>query len=483
MDILKDRILLIILVLQFFTIAAFSDEVSLQEVLDAGLPVLTITTVNGEEPTYELVEHPQGCNGYSIKNATKVPARMTITHNGIVLYDSGEFLEDKSGLTIKVRVNTSARMSAKKPYKLKLQKKADLLCRGDEKFKDKNWALIRDDLMQTKAGLKINELGGLQWTPAYEYVNVVFNGDYRGVYMLVETVERNNKCRLKVDDTGYIIEYDAYWWNEDKYIFSKLYYAMNYTYKYPDSEKVTDEQHAYITEVVGKFDDSHAKGTYQNYIDVKSFANWMFCRDILGCRDGTGSNMFLTKYDNTNETKLMMANMWDFDSAMKKKDNWDGAHDVWFFGKMFNSTNRSFVREYIKRWYKLRPTIFGQIDTYMADYANSEEFTALEKSLVIDNKRWGGAPVSPRQEIDNIRQWFASRKVWLDDNISKLNNKEKKPVKLGDVNDDGVIDVKDVQALVSHIMGNTPADFEEDVADVNEDTKVDVADVVALINK
>ena len=208
-NILKKQLFLVILMLQLFSIAAFSDNVSLQEVFDAGLPVLTIMTVNGEEPTYETVDHPNGCNGYSIKNATKVPARMTISHNGIVLYDSGEYIEDKSGLTVKVRGNTSARMSAKKPYKLKLQKKADLLCRGDDKFKDKNWALIRDERMLTKAGLKINELGGLQWTPAYEYVNVMFNGDYRGVYMLVETVERNNKCRLNVADSGYVIEYDA----------------------------------------------------------------------------------------------------------------------------------------------------------------------------------------------------------------------------------------------------------------------------------
>ena len=119
----------------------------------------------------------------------------------------------------------------------------------------------------------------------------------------------------------------------------------------------------------------------------------------------------------------------------------------------------------------------------MADYANSEEFIALEKSLELDYKRWGENQVYPRQEIDNIRQWFVTRKVWLDENISKLNIQETKPVRLGDVNDDGIIDDKDVKALASHIMGNTPTDFEEELADVNEDTKVDVADVVMLINK
>ena len=477
------RYLFVFLMLQSFAIAAFPDEVNLQEVLNAGLPVLTISTVNGEEPTYEMVDHPDGCNGYSIKNATKVPARLTISRNGALLYDSGDYVADKSGLTIKVRGNLSARNSAKKPYKLKLQKKADLLCRGDEKFKDKNWALIRDERMLMKAGLKINELGGLQWTPAYEYVNVMFNGNYRGVYMLIETVERNTKCRLDVAENGYVIEYDTYWWNEDKYIFSKLYYAMNYTYKYPDSEKVTEEQHAYIKDVVDKFDDSILYGFYPDKIDVKSFANWMFCHDIMGCKDGMGSNMFLTKYDNTDDTKLQMANMWDLDTALENIGKWDGAHNSWFFGKLFKNTNRSFVREYIKRWYKLRSTIFDKIDTYMADYANSEEFIALGKSLEMDYKRWGENQVNPSQEIDIIRQWFVTRKVWLDENISMLNNQETKPVKLGDVNDNGTIDDNDVEALVSHIMGNTPDVFEDEVADVNQDGNVDVADVVALIKK
>ncbi len=32
---------------------------------------------------------------------------------------------------------------------------------------------------------------GLQWTPCYQYVNVVLNGDYQGLYMLAESVDRN----------------------------------------------------------------------------------------------------------------------------------------------------------------------------------------------------------------------------------------------------------------------------------------------------
>ena len=178
---MRKLVLLVVLMLPYFAETGLSKEVSLQEVKNAGLPILTITTVNGEVPTYERADPPKGCIGLSIKNATKVPARMTISVDGKVVYDSGDYEKDKSGLTIKVRGNTSA-YAYKRPFKLKLQKKADLLRRGDKKFNDKDWALIKDEKLRSKMGLKINELLGIQWTPSYEYVNLVFNGEYHGVY-------------------------------------------------------------------------------------------------------------------------------------------------------------------------------------------------------------------------------------------------------------------------------------------------------------
>lgn len=483
---MRKQVQLVIIVLLCFSIAGSSKEVSLQEVMNAGLPVLVVTTVNGEEPTYDRADPPIDCFGLSITNATKVPARMTISVEGKVVYDSGDYEEDLSGLTIKVRGNTTA-FHSKKPYKLKLQKKADLLCRGDDKFKDKEWALIKDERLYAKAGLKVNELAGLQWTPAYKYVNLVFNGDYRGVYMLIETAERNVKCRLNVAETGYVFEYDPYWWKEETYVPSTLYYSMQYTYKYPDSKKVNEERQNYLKVVVSQFESSLKNGTYTNYVDVNSFATWLLCHDMLGCIDGAGSNMFLTKYDNTTETKIKMANLWDFDSAFNQdaSKQWDSVHNRWFFELLFNSVNKSFVCAYKKRWEDLKSTIFNQIDTYFADYANSQESEALEKSLILDGNRWGIEPLSVKSNINYIRQWFTSRKVWLDENIHQLIPYEIPFNRLGDVNDDGECDERDITAIVSHIMGETldGDDFNKYAADVNCDGGVNVDDVVLFVNQ
>ena len=51
----------------------------------------------------------------------------------------------------------------------------------------------------------------------------------------------------------------------------------------------------------------------------------------------------------------------------------------------------------------------------------------------------------------------------------------------GDVNGDGDIDYADVRALVNHLIGLTPDQFNAAVADVNGDGRVDITDVTALV--
>ena len=52
----------------------------------------------------------------------------------------------------------------------------------------------------------------------------------------------------------------------------------------------------------------------------------------------------------------------------------------------------------------------------------------------------------------------------------------------GDCNGDGEVDVKDVTALITYILGTTPPNFNVDNANVNGEGEIDVQDVTALIN-
>ena len=90
--------------------ASFANSFSytLDSIKSLGLPVITIETEDGEEPTCEYVEHPEGMAGYGTRNATKVPGRLTITLGDELLFDSGPYAKDSSGMRIKIRGNSSA---------------------------------------------------------------------------------------------------------------------------------------------------------------------------------------------------------------------------------------------------------------------------------------------------------------------------------------------------------------------------------------
>lgn len=415
------KIIYLICIVALFTVPMMAEETDHHRIYEIGLPVVEIETVDGEMPTFEGVTPPPGLSGYGIRNATKVPGRLRIIKKNEVLFDSGDYQEDVSGMTIKIRGNTTAYYK-KKPYKIKLEKKADLLRRGDDgKYSDKNWVLILDESLSAKTGFKLNELAGMQWTPGYEYVNLIFNGKYLGLYMLCESVKRNKDCRLNVDKTGYIFEYDAYWWNEDVYVESTIKrLPMNYTFKYPDEDDITEEQIAYFTEMIHQVEASLNDGTYPDYIDVKSFATWILLHDILGNQDAAGANYYLTKYDNTDQTKVAFAMLWDFDMIFVCKDEWSTTHEYgWFFYDTLFS-DRAFIQAYIARWKELSPTIFDQLFSYLEDYAASEEGRAFDESVVLDNELWDKDRRLSDERTRGIISWLSYRKKWLDEAIGEL---------------------------------------------------------------
>ena len=391
--------------------------------LELGLPLVILNTVNNEEPTCDYVAAPYGLAGAGIKNASKVPGQLIIMKDSNILYNSGSFEKDKSGMTLKIRGNTSA-YGEKKPYKIKLEKKADLLFRNnDDIFKDKDWLLLKYDNLKTMVGFKLNELMMMQWTPQCQFVNVVLNGDYRGLYLITESVKRNTNCRIDVDKTGFIIEYDPYWWNEEVCFVSDWSYSLDYTFKYPDEDDVTAEQIDYIKQCIDTLETCILEGgKYEEYLDVDSWARWILAHDILGTLDVFGSNIFITKFDNTDGSKLKMANMWDFDSVFYMSDTWANSHASYslYFEKLFKSNNTIFKDTYKSLWNIVNPSIFNEMNTFLSSFEKSEIADCINRSIILDNKRWGTSDYSVSAVIKKSKSWFESRQVYLNNAIPNL---------------------------------------------------------------
>lgn len=388
--------------------------------IELGLPVLDIVTENSIEPTCDTILPPEDAIGHGITNASKVPGRVIKYVNGEEVFNSGNYVKGESGMTIKIRGNTSA-WDDKKPYKIKLQKKADLLLRDNPDYNDKNWVLLKDETFRALAGFKVNELLGLQWTPSYEYVNVLMNGDYKGVYLLAESVERNKKGRINVDSSGYLFEFDAYWWNEPLYVLSptQLWCMMNYTFKYPDTDDMDENRISEFSLMIAEMENAIHNGDYQNYIDVTSFAKWLIGQDILGNGDPCGANVFISKYDNTNETKFQMPCMWDFDRIMEMQNDWSRQHicGVFCYGPLLNRSNKIFVNEYSRVWYSINSSIFDDVISYLTNFFNSEQFESISQSLVKDNQRWG-VENEAGESVDVLINWFRDRKNWMTEAIN-----------------------------------------------------------------
>lgn len=415
--------------------------------LSAGLPVVEINTLNSEEPTADPIDHPVGSWGESITNATIVPGRVRVWQtDGIISFDSGNYVEEESGMTVKIRGNTSGR-SSKKAYKISLEKKADMLNRGCEtKYKDKSWILTREEqtTIHTLIGLKLNALMPMQWTPSFQYVNLLFNHDYRGLYILIENVKRNPSCRIDVDKTtGVILEEDAYWWNEPLFFTSRLSDTQRlYTLKYPKAEEVTREQSERIQEAIYQMETSLFNDTYPDFIDVPSFANWVMAHDFLGTFDHGGSNIFLTRYDDQPSSKFMMGNLWDFDTIERVADDWSPIHyqRSSFFYYLFHSKNKSFVKTYCRLWstrgHELTKQLIEELEAFF-DPVTEEAFNASRR---LDAQRWPSfnhyRPIE--EDLQEARKYFYSRATWMDEAIATL-------------------DTTDVYVNIVNIQNHTPS--------------------------
>lgn len=404
---------------------------TLDDLHAVGLPVVEVTTVDGEEPTCEYVSPPEGAMGSGITNATKVPGRLRIYDDGEYVYDSGDYEKGISGMTIKIRGNSSA-YEPKKPFKVKLQKKADLLCRGDDAFKDKDWLLMKDEwfvyggkVLYMMIGLEAARLCGSPWEPEARFVNLVVNGDYRGVYMLSESVKRNEDCRVNVGKEGYIVEHDPYWWNEAVY-FSTTRHEKKYTFKYPDEEDVTEEQVGYIQGVLDQVEEALWTGGYPSIVDVESMATWLMTHDILGTRDAAGSNIFLTKYDNTVDSKVMMGPLWDFDTIMENENKWATIHDsfdyyFYYLLSLAPDKVQSLIEAYLSQWEAVGKYVFDQMIAFLQDFSTTSEAAALQTSNEWDLARWGhDTGYSVDEMVQAAINWFADRKIWMNEQVAAM---------------------------------------------------------------
>ena len=273
------------------------------------LPTVVINTANAEEITSKEIE---------------------ITSTVYIISQDGTHLLCDRQTGVRGRGNASWDFP-KKPYRLKFSEKRSPLGAPAEA---KKWTLLSNygdkTLMRNILAFEVSRRLKMAYTPFCQPVDLIVNGEYRGCYQLCDQIDvRENRVDITemdvTDNTGinlqggYLIEIDAYAYNEAKYFYSQR--GTPVTIKSPDNDKITTEQQAYIenffnTMEASIFDPNYTDPTsgYRKYLDLDSFLRHFIIGEFTGNTDTYWS---VYMYKDRTDDKLHVGPVWDYDLAFE----------------------------------------------------------------------------------------------------------------------------------------------------------------------
>ena len=369
-----------------------------------------------------------------------------ISNNGTNLF--------RDSLEIKGRGNASWNFP-KKPYKIKLDKKASLL---GMPAVEKTWTLINNygdkTLMRNLLAFDLSKRLGLPYTPAAKSVDLFLNGEYKGNYQLCDQVEvatgRVELEKMKATDTimpnlsgGYLIEMDAYSYEETTK-FNSDYGNIPVTIKYPKDDDIVAAQVAYIKSHFNKMENTLYANNYtdttngfRKYIDIGTFLRHFLVGEMSGNTDTYWST---NMYKKRNNDKFYFGPVWDFDIAYENDYRTYPINDnpEWIYASTGSSARG--VRKMVNRIFS-DSTVMQQLKAIYASYRNSgvltednlvqvvnDNATLLEQSQQINFMRWDilntAVHMNPQVygsyagEVDNVRNFVKNRLAWMDKKLA-----------------------------------------------------------------
>lgn len=342
-------------------------------------------------------------------------------------------------LEIKARGNYTRRAFAKKPFKLKLGAKKSLL----GMTKSKHYAILAhadDDkgYMRNFTGFSLGRRIGLPWTPWQQPVEVVINGDYRGLYFLTESI-RVGDGRVPVEELddlesnpdlvsgGYVVELDNY--DEDNQIrLEEKGQApvekdvLRVTFDTPEEYSplqlrfITDQFTA-INDLIGDNSDD-----VWRYLDIDDAARYYLVEEIISHTEAYHGSTYLFR-DRGEGRKWHFSPLWDCGNAF------NGPTDGFFYDHSpFGSTwipslrlNDRFNSVVARTWLWFMSTGYKGFDDELAAYRDH-----LRAAAAADHRRWDGRPtpadgqpVADNSDIDTryrtVRDHLAAKIAWLKD--------------------------------------------------------------------
>lgn len=403
--------------------------------------------------------------GGAIPDEPKVMADMGIINNGTTNNINDPFTDYDGKIGIETRGNSTQDFD-KKTYSIELWTDvgADTSVALLGMPKEEDWILhamvIDKSLLRIPMSFYFSQRMG-HYASRWRFVEVVINGDYRGVYILTEKIKRDKNrvdiAKLKDTDIadpdvtgGYILRID---WLENPSGFASNYLSLGgipmfYQWYYPKASQIQPAQINYISAYMNEFEEAlqnpNGQNTlgkhYSEYIDLTSFADFVIMNELSRNSDGYKLSSYVHKHKVTDGNKFHAGPIWDFDQTYgvsevcvgADTDGWNylqpnGCEDFesmpfWWAALMDDPIFQNHIK---CRWESHRSSFLHKdsinqwIDQQAAyiDQAKDRNFT---KWPVLGTVIWAEpdpVPADYAGEITYMKDWISDRIDWLDANM------------------------------------------------------------------
>ncbi|MFT7120775.1 MAG: hypothetical protein ACJAZ9_000952 [Neolewinella sp.] len=430
-----------------------------QESFTSNLPIIVINT-----------------NGQEIMDEPKITARMGIIDNSPGTNQLTDAFNDYDGfIGIEGRGSTSQSVYPKIGFAVETRdedgedlevsilgfpQEEDWVLHGP--FADKS--LVRNALAYNLAG-KI-----MDYAPRIRLVELVINGDYRGVYLFTEKMKRDND-RIDVDKMspdsssgdaltgGYILKLDKATAEDSDIdiLFTSNFNAdteeeqsIRFLYHYPKPEKITFVQRTYIQIWMSNFENTLASDIfldpdngYHQYVDLQSFVDFLIINELSRNVDGYRISTYMYKEKDSKGGKLHMGPVWDFNFGFGNANYCGGdaiqgwgydfgiycPNDFWQLPFWWDRLREDpeFLSLLAERWRTLRQGDFAN-DKLVAtiDSLRNEMGDGVDRNFdrwdIIGVDFWPQAFVGDTydEDLDYLKDWVTDRADWMDGAISEL---------------------------------------------------------------
>ena len=295
-----------------------------------------------------------------------------------------------------------------------------------------------------------------RWAPRTRFIEVILNGEYEGVYVLMEKLKRDEN-RVDIDKLtnedvsapeitgGYILRrdkteksLDEEWWTSP--VQQPYHNQMWYEYYDPKYDELTSDQASYIRDWMENFDKvmsgsgfSDPENGSRKYIKTKSFIDMMFINEISKGIDNYLFSNYFHKENDADGGQLVAGPPWDYNLGygnLNYGDSWDskesygwcypqGGRIYWFERLMEDSyyQNKTYCR-----WTEHREGIFsdenvmGIIDSCVQVLGEAADHNFV-RFPTLGNYVWPAIepyPETYEEEIANLKSWLIDRLAWID---------------------------------------------------------------------